>query len=282
MTIHQALSFAHTLLKKNSTSPYLDAQILLGFVLKERKEFLLTYPENQLTTRQETAFKKLIKRRHAGEPVAYLTEMQAFYGKNFYVTSSVLIPRPETEQLVDETIKAAKSLKQKKVSIVDLGTGSGVVAICVKNALGTAANVTATDISKRALAIAQKNSKTFKTTITFKHGSLLKPLKQMPNILVANLPYVPILETKKRSKLTASLIYEPAKALYAENKGLALFEKIFTALSKYQQLPSVVLLEIGHDQGPTIKRMSEATFPWAKTKIMKDFCGKDRIIKIKL
>jgi release factor glutamine methyltransferase len=147
MTIREALNQAQTKLKNTSTSPILDAEVLLCFVLKKPKEFLFINFDKNLTSTQALKYKKLITKRINGWPVAYLTNHKSFYGLDFYVDKNVLIPRPVTEELVDMVLEFNKN--HPKLSVLDIGTGSGCIAVSIaKNING---RVFASDISSMAL-----------------------------------------------------------------------------------------------------------------------------------
>ncbi len=201
MTIRQSLSL-WTKIKKASQSPLLDAELLLAHVLKKPREFLYTYPEKKLTSAQYQNFKKLINKRAKYWPIAYLTGIKEFYGLDFIVNKDVLIPRPETEELVD--------LAKGKI-IVDVGTGCGNIAIAIAKKLPQS-KVIATDISKKALDVARENAKKNKVKVEFYQGSMLEALpKKYYNkidLIVSNPPYLPKNQANKKS-----LQHEPMVAL---------------------------------------------------------------------
>jgi len=199
MTIQQALLWAITKLSNSkSTSTHLDAEVLLGFALKKSKNYLFAHPEKNITENQKNKFKKIINKRHKGVPVSYLSNHKEFYGLDFYIDRNVLVPRPETEQLIEETLRSAReqySANKRKVVIADVGTGSGCIAIALAKYLPEV-KIYATDISPQAILVAQRNARQHKVIkkISFKQGDLLKPLsrslKKNPlDIISANLPY---------------------------------------------------------------------------------------------
>ena len=207
-------------LRKVSESPILDTELILAHALKKPREFVYAHPEYKLSSAQLKKFKNLISRRSKGEPVAYLFNHKEFYGLDFYVDKRVLIPRPETEQIVDLTLQSFDTILRYKfpseihsgsLRIVDVGTGSGCIAIAIKKYLPQC-EVLATDISKPALEVARKNAKNNKTNIKFYHGSLLSALPKKYykkiDLIVSNPPYLPANVAKKKS-----LKYEPQVAL---------------------------------------------------------------------
>ncbi len=275
MNIKQALKNYSKKINKYSSSPQLDAEILLAFILKTNKEYLYAHSEEKLTPRQINKFHELIKKRIKGEPVAYLINSQKFYGLDFYVNKTVLIPRPETELLVNE---ALSYIKQHKVnSLADIGTGSGAVIISIaKNT--NLKNYFGTDICKRALKVADLNTKNLgaKTKIKFLQGDLLLPLKNKKiDIITANLPY---LDDKEKNLLpssdTRSLKFEPKKALYGGPHGLKFFRSFFFQLENLKLKPKAIFLEIGYNQAKEIKKLAPKGY---KIKIKKDLCGFDRV-----
>jgi len=212
----------------------LDAEVLLSHTLNKPKSFLYTYPEKKLTQAQVRKYKSLISRRAKHEPVAYITGHKEFYGLDFYVNQHTLIPRPETEALVE------KIIKNKDIhSIADIGTGSGCIAIALaKN--NPKLNIYAIDISSKALTVARKNAKAHKVkNITFKQGNLLEPIKNIKlDAIVANLPY---LSEKVYKKNYQHLKYEPKQALYAGKDGLDYYKKLLKQINKLKHKPQLYI-----------------------------------------
>jgi release factor glutamine methyltransferase len=279
MTIIQTISKYSKLLK--SSSPRLDVELLLAFVLKKSKEYLYTYPEKKLTTKQLDNFTTLFKRRAKGEPIAYILGHKEFYGQDFKVNKNVLIPRPETEQLVEEVINYFQSIiynLKSKISLIEIGVGSGALIISLSKYI-TKAQFIGTDISAKALVVAKQNAKIHKVKIKFLQGNLLTPLKSVirnlqSSIIVANLPY---LETKEMNK---QLSYEPKTALTGGPDGLKYFREFFHQLQQYKFQPKAIFLEIGHNQGAKISNLAKQALPDYKVKVEKDMCGFDRIVII--
>ncbi|MFA6271879.1 MAG: peptide chain release factor N(5)-glutamine methyltransferase [Patescibacteria group bacterium] len=263
------------LVNHSITSATLDAEVLLSFVLKKPKEYILSHPEIILTQKQQTTLDKLIKRRTELEPVAYLTNNKEFYGLDFYVDKNVLIPRPETELLVETVLKEIKN--DLTITIADIGTGSGCIAIAIAKNLPQA-KIIAVDISNPALTVAKKNAKKYgvKKQIRFVCGDLLKKLNDPVDIIIANLPYVPKNEAKKE------ISFEPKEALFGENDGMEFLEKIITQSKTKLNENGVILLEIHPPQADKISSFARNTFPDADIIILKDLANKERILSIKL
>jgi len=302
MTTRQALIWAIKKLKSleraagHNDTPSLDAEILLAFVLKKPKEFLYAHFEKKLTLPQLAHFKKLISRRAKHEPVAYIIGHKEFFGLEFFVDKNVLIPRPETEILVEEAIKKIQNTRYKILNtiVVDAGTGSGCIAISLTkklpNCLITKLPVQffATEISPDALRVAQKNKRRHKAAITFLHGNLLEPfLKNLKSeilnlkslIITANLPY---LTTKQWRKTQPEIKkYEPRLALDGGPDGLKyyrqLLQQIKLLVTRYA-LRVTSIFEIDPSQTKRIIKLIRQHSPKAKIQIKKDLAGRDRII----
>ncbi|HEX9664597.1 MAG TPA: peptide chain release factor N(5)-glutamine methyltransferase [Patescibacteria group bacterium] len=283
MTIQKLLTTSYKKLKKAEIdSANLDAVILLYHVLRKPKAYLFTHPEKLLTSKQIENYNKLIQRRLKHEPIAYLTGHKEFYGFDFLVNKNVMIPRPETELLIDQVIKTGNKI----FNIVDVGTGSGCVSVTLAKKLSRAKILT-TDISKKALALAKKNAAKHQVSkkINFYQGNLLEPVKnQKIDLLVANLPYL----SKKEylhSPFARELSFEPTAALTDRADGLSLFQEIFDQLGSFSTLKKslkYLALEIGYEQAADIKKLVKKVFPKATMTIIKDFCGFDRVLIAKI
>lgn len=296
-----------------SSKKTLDSDILLSYVIKKPKSFLYTHPETKLNKFQIKKFKQLVKKRSEGVPVAYLTSQKEFFGLNFFVNKNVLIPRPETETLVELALSVIS--KQKTVNrILDLGTGSGCIIISLAKMLnnfstrqvirpdlveeqggpllavrarpsfsswGVENYFYASDISAKALAVAKKNAKKHKAKVTFKQGSLLDPWKnQHFDIIVANLPYLAKLENP-------STKFEPRNALIASKQGIGLYERLFKQISSLREVrsfdpttkqsqPWSVFVEFDPRQASKIKNLANKFLPEYKITFQKDLSGRTR------
>jgi release factor glutamine methyltransferase len=247
MTIKQALqSGAKKLQTKKISSADLDAEILLAFVLKKNRIFLYSYSEKQLTNSQKIAYQKLIAKRSAFHPIAYLTGYKEFYGYDFIVNKNVLIPRPLTEELVEKALASVE--KNNLKNIVDVGTGSGCIIISLVNELkkkyGSLNNFKfyAVDAFDQALLIAKKNAKLhgLQKNIRFIKGNLLEPLKNKQiDLILANLPYLTKNDIKKNPYLKA----EPKKALYEKTSGKLIYKKLFFQAYKFFDPKPTIIYE---------------------------------------
>lgn len=226
----------------------------------------LTYLKKYLP---EDKLQQGIKRLNNGEPVQYIVGNVDFFDLNFDVNKNVLIPRFETEELVDKTINYLKQYKNNP-RIVDVGTGSGCIAITLQKKLNT--EVEAVDISKEALEVARKNAKKNNASISFHLGNLLEPLKGKFTCVISNPPYISydeeIMEIVKDN--------EPHIALYALNNGLYYYEEILKNVEPYLEDKALIAFEMGEKQGEAIKKKAKTYFPHCHTTVEKDLTNVDR------
>jgi len=209
-----------------------------------------------------------VRRRRQGEPWAYILGWCLFRDRRFKVNRDTLIPRPETELLVEAALDVGRRLKVERC--VDVGTGSGIIALSL--ALETDWALTATDLSPGALAVARKNAKALGARVQFHEGSLLEPVPEPLGLVVANLPYV---DPADEPTLQRELAFEPASALFAPDRGLALSEALL-AQARIRKAPAC-LLEIGAGQGGELCRRAMGQ-GWGKAMVHQDFAGHDRIL----
>ena len=209
-----------------------------------------------------------------GIPVQYIVGNVDFYGYNFKVNENVLIPRFETEELVEKTIKYINKYLNKKVDILDLGTGSGCIAITLKKELDC--NVDAVDISPKALEIAKLNAKNNNVDITFYEGDMLSPINKIYDVIISNPPYIAyneeIMEIVKNN--------EPHTALYAEDNGLKYYKDIISNANKYLKEKSIIAFEIGEKQGKLILEYAKKYFKDSIITVEKDMQNRDRFVFI--
>ncbi len=215
-----------------------------------------------------------IERLKNGEPVQYIVGNVDFYGYNFDVNKNVLIPRFETEQLVEETIKLIKKIFNKKIDIVDIGTGSGCIAITLKKQIDC--NMDAVDISSDALEVAKNNSIKNNVLVNFIEGDMLKSLNRKYDVIISNPPYISydeeIMDIVKNN--------EPSIALYAKNNGLYYYEEIIKNSKKILKEKNILAFEIGYLQGDYLKDYAFKYFKDANIVVKKDLSGRDRFLFI--
>jgi release factor glutamine methyltransferase len=278
MTRQQALARAREqLIRHNIENAALEAEVLLSHAMKIDRAQLLSEPEAELKKRHEDTFKTYIKRRLKGEPHAYITAHREFYGLDFYVDKNVLIPRPETEALVEQGIKHAKF--RLHPLIVDVGTGSGAIAISLAKNLPHA-EIIAVDISKAALKVAESNVEKHKAGAQVKllRGDLLETVTEKVDIIVANLPYVLTEEVPQVNTFG----FEPVLALDGGPDGLDLVRRLCQQAKEKLSPQGCLLLEIGMGQSKATELIVKAVFPTAKIEIISDLAGIERVVSATL
>ncbi|MEK4228337.1 peptide chain release factor N(5)-glutamine methyltransferase [Solibacillus sp. FSL H8-0538] len=276
-TIFEALNGASSFLEEKGREGH-AARLLLQHVLNTNYSGLMMHMQDQLTDEQYATFTKYIEAHVEGRPVQYITGVEEFYGRIFEVDESVLIPRPETEELIVGTIDRMTKLfgSRAAVQLTDIGTGSGAIAVTMK-CEWPQASVTATDISQQALATAEKNAQRLQALIEFKLGDLTAPIaNQKWDVVLSNPPYIAFDEACEMSDVV--LEHEPHSALFAEEDGLILYRKLAEQLPSLMKRPALIGLEIGYTQGQAVAQMFQTHFPKALVEIVKDINGKDRII----
>lgn len=225
-----------------------DAETLLLYLLEKDKVWLMTHSNVQITNDQANSYAKFVERRCTGEPIQYIIGETEFYGLPFRVTHDVLIPRPETEHLVEKVIELSANFALPHV--VDIGTGSGAIAVALAHHLPQA-NITAIDISNSALFIARENAKRNAVRLRFLEGDLLTPVQgEQFDIIVSNPPYVPTID---RDSLSVEVReHEPALALFAGADGLDIYRRLIPAAYAALVPGGSLALEIGYAQSEAI------------------------------
>jgi release factor glutamine methyltransferase len=258
---------------------YLDAQVILAHALGVERTWLFAHHDYALTADEAETFVGLINRRTRAEPVAYLVGHKEFYGLDFVVDRRVLIPRPETELLVDAVIDHIAMREERLVTMADVGTGSGAIALAV------AANcpnvrIYAIDLSADALAVAGQNVQRHDQNgqITLLSGDLLTPLPAPVDMIVANLPYI---SSAAYGQLMADVRdYEPQLALEAGPEGLDAIARLLSQAPRYLHTHGLIFLEIGHDQGEAVLQLIATRLPHASVRLRQDYHGHDRLVII--
>jgi release factor glutamine methyltransferase len=292
-TVAQALAWARHALVGTSDSAGLDAQVLLAHVLGTDRAALLAHPERILTPEQAAAYRALVERGAAGVPLPYLTGHQAFYDLDLIVTLEVLIPRPETEHLIEAALAWAHKQSPLSTSaapwggdlgvglrIVDVGTGSGAIAVTLAKHL-PGARVCAIDLSAAALEVARQNAARYdlEQRIEWKVGDLLTPLVEegrQVDLIAANLPYI----VHKDLASLAVARHEPQLALDGGSDGLDLIRRLLVQAPRVLAEDGLLLLEIGAGQGEQVCDLARAALPGAQARILFDYAGLDRVVSI--
>ncbi len=284
LNIREILKKGDTALETSKTqTPFLDAQVLLCNVINENRLYLYTNPDRILTEEEVSIYFELIKKRIAGVPVQYLIKKQEFMGLDFYVEKGVLIPRPDTEVLVESVIEhLSKKQAENNQVIADLGTGSGAIAVSLAKYVPNIL-VYAVDISEKALKICAKNAQTngVSNRIKFLKGDLFEPLKAQKlhgnlDVLVSNPPYIPQDDINKLQIEVAK--YEPRLALDGGEDGLDFYRKIVENAPLFLKNEGLIALEVGHDQADTVCQMLQGKRCYQEIKKIKDLSGIERVV----
>ncbi len=276
MTIAEALGQGSKRLSFFSSTPHLDAEVLLAHLLQRGRASLLAHATDRLSEAQAVDFDALIVRRSHGEPVAYLTGHKEFYGLDLYITPDVLVPRPETESVVEACLHALPDGESSQ--LVDIGVGSGaiIIAVAKNRPLLRAYGV---EISPQALEVARKNCELHGVSdrVTLYLGHLLQPLPDKVDVIAANLPYVPPGEA---SPDVAT--WEPKVAVFGGGEdGTSLIREFLSAAPNYLLPGGTVVMETAYSQGVLVSGLAREAFPNAAVEVRKDLAGLDRIIVIK-
>ena len=282
MNIKESLKWGKDqLLLCDVSEPEASARALLSSVLGLTRTQLAAEPERKLTVGEERKYRKYIKKRQGHEPVWQIIGQVDFWGMPYLVTKNVMVPRPETEILVNKALEHVGKRKKEKFRILDLGTGSGTIAVALAKELGEA-EVCASDVSAAALAVAKKNAKRLlgSRKITFKRGDLLVPWKgQKFDIITANLPYIP---HEDMSSLQFDVLHhEPRVSLDGGKGGLEIYERLLHELPDHLTPRGAVFCEIGIGQGEELGRLVGKYLPEYSLEVLGDLAGIDRIGIIK-
>ncbi len=290
MNIRDALKRGCEILEgAGSESPRLDAQVLLLAVLREERTVLVSHPERELASQEEQLYNQYISERALGKPVSYITGVKEFMGLEFAVNEAVLIPRPETELLVEEAVKELEAISREAEAVprvLDLCTGSGAIAISIRHFLPQA-EVTATDLSEEALQVARENAGRIlgesEDSIRFLQGDLFEAFSdfQSPgsglfNLIVSNPPYIP-------AKVIDGLMpdvkdYEPRLALDGGADGLDIYRRLIPQAAAHLVPGGILLMEMGHDQGETVPDLCRQA-GLGNVTVLEDLAGLDRVVR---
>ena len=276
MTIKELLNQAVIMLKnENIDAPKNKARMLLQATLKKSREYLMIYDNKEVENIDRDRYIKNVKRLILGEPLQYITGIQEFMKLNFLVTKDVLIPRPDTEILVEEVIRKAENIPNPV--ILDLCTGSGAIAVSLAKYIKNV-HICAVDISSKALEIAKKNAELngVKNNIEFIESNLFDKIKERKfDIIVSNPPYI---ETETIKTLSKEVQSEPKIALDGGKDGLDFYRKIADSGSKYLNRQGYICLEIGYNQRIAVRQILENKKRYVNINCIIDLCGNDRVI----
>lgn len=283
MTVFEALNWGtHYLKNQRIQNPRLQAELLLAHSMGLKREGLYLRFPHQMAKEEEEKFKRLILRRVSGEPLQYLLGYQEFWSIQFKVDSRVLIPRPETEHLVEEAISIlSKNNFESSPLVLELGTGCGAIAISLAREL-KGIRIIATDLSKEAIEVAKENAKDSGVIhqITFLVGDLFEffsPFKRPFDLILSNPPYIQDSEIDRLAREIKD--HEPLIALKGGKDGLDFYRRIISQAPRYLKKGGWLLLELGEGQGEKVSELFKSTGEFKNPILLKDLSGIERVIK---
>ena len=249
----------------------LDAEVLLAHVLGVSREYIIVHKSNHISLDDGVLFRNLVDRRIKNEPLAYIIQKKEFYGREFFVNQHVLIPRPETEELIDLLLLRVQN---KTLRVVDVGTGSGCIAITLS--MEGFLHVSASDISHDALQVAQKNAQMYKREIVWKEGCFLEPYQEEKiDILIANLPYVP--QSSEKNMMKDVLDYEPHLALFGGENGDQCYYDLICDIQKHPEI-QYCFFEVDHTHAYSLLATYRENIPFLHWEIKQDLSQKNRFL----
>lgn len=276
MKIKEVIEEGKNVLSKNNIEDnVIVTRELLAFVLGVEKQYLVIHLADELNAEDYIKFKENINKLINGKPLQYITNNQEFMGLNFFVNENVLIPQPDTEIIVEETLKKCKELllKNGKIKILDLCTGSGAIAVSLSIFLGDEAEVFASDISTKALEVAKYNNGKNNTNVRFIESNLFENIQEQKfNIIVSNPPYI---RSNVINNLPKQVQNEPHLALDGGEDGLKFYKKIIEQACNYIE-NGYLILEIGYDQKEDVENLLKENKNYSEIKTIQDFSGNDR------
>lgn len=282
MKIKEVIEEGKNVLSKNNIEDnVIVTRELLAFVLGVEKQYLVIHLADELNAEDYIKFKENINKLINGKPLQYITNNQEFMGLNFFVNENVLIPQPDTEIIVEETLKKCKELllKNGKIKILDLCTGSGAIAVSLSIFLGDEAEVFASDISTKALEVAKYNNGKNNTNVRFIESNLFKNIQEQKfNIIVSNPPYI---RSNVINNLPKQVQNEPHLALDGGEDGLKFYKKIIEQACNYIE-NGYLILEIGYDQKEDVENLLKENKNYSEIKTIQDLSGNDRCVIAKV
>ena len=281
MKISQFLArAAEQLSERHIPDPYIEAEVLLRHVLGMKRAELFVASDEALTSHQEERVRRFLRRRLEGEPLAYIVGHREFYGLDFVIDRHVLIPRQETELLVDRVLEYARSRPGEDLRIVDVGTGSGALAVAIARQLPRA-TLYATDVSRQALLVADVNRRRHGVSnrVHLCQGDLLEALGGSVDIIVSNPPYI---RTGEMAHLGSEVRREPPRALDGGADGLDVTRSLLQQVPARLYPGGLVLVEISPEQRGEVKRMAQEVIPGASVSSAKDLLGLPRVLIVEL
>ncbi|GMA07560.1 release factor glutamine methyltransferase [Tetragenococcus halophilus subsp. flandriensis] len=275
-TYQEVLNWASSFLEKHGKEGYAILYVFLARKKWTKTDWLL-HMKDKITPKEYVQLQNDLEQLLNDYPPQYLLGYEEFYGRSFKVNSNTLIPRPETEELVEWCLQNTVKQKEKALQVVDVGTGTGAIAATLKLERPVW-QVSAVDISKNALEVAQINSHLLEAEVKFYLGNTLEPIKHPIDILIANPPYISQDEWSLMD--TSVQRYEPSIALFAENEGLAIYQKIAEQAQEKLAKQGKIFLEIGFNQGEKVEEIFQKSFPQKTVQRKKDLSGNERMLLV--
>lgn len=273
-TVEHLLQKGTARLHTTTDAPRVEAEVLMMYLLEASRAALLAHPERLLTTDQQVRYERLVSRRASGYPLPYITGRAEFYGLELEVTPDVMIPRPETETMVD------LALERRPSTVVDVGTGSGCIAIALAANLPDAV-VYATEISSAALAIARSNVERhgLGDRVCPMLGDVLSPRPNPVDLIISNPPYISREEWPSLPEAVRD--HEPRLALDGGPDGLEVIRELLAQSQGLLRPNGRLLIEMGADQGGAARRLASARFPEGTVRVHPDLAGRDRVLEVR-
>jgi release factor glutamine methyltransferase len=269
LTIRTAIAQGSELLGRDGVpEPRLTAELLLAHAIRCERTYFYAHPEQELREVEWIHYGRYLDERLKGKPTQYITKHQEFYGREFKVTRDVLIPRPETELLIETILK----LDRRPGVIIDVGTGSGAIGITL--ALELNRSVIATDLSREACAIARSNALNLHSKVQFLEADLLRPFADSTaDIIVSNPPYVPLNDQAGLQREVRD--YEPSLALFAGPDGLAVYKRLIPEAERVLKPGGILAIELGFGQSDAVSALASG---WLNLQLIPDLAGIPRVL----
>jgi release factor glutamine methyltransferase len=276
--VYEALHWASSFLTSHERDEN-AGELLLRHYLNQTRSQLLANLREEIEDSAYVRFAEAVHLHAKGRPIQYIMGYEEFYGRLFRVNEEVLIPRPETEELVYHTLERVQRIfGQQQAKLVDVGTGSGAIGITLKLE-NPNLHVTATDIASESLAVASSNAKQLGAEITFEQGDLLQPFLKKGNtfdVVISNPPYIPESDLGGMSVVVTE--HEPHRALFAGQDGLDVYRQFTKELPHVLNSKAIIGFEVGAGQGEQVAGLLQQTFLEARVEIVFDINGKDRMV----
>ncbi|MBS4206806.1 peptide chain release factor N(5)-glutamine methyltransferase [Bacillus sp. FJAT-50079] len=275
--IFEALRWASSFLQERGREAH-SAELLLRAILQMSRAQFFAEQRMVLSNEQWIAFQRSVKEHAAGKPVQHIIGYEEFFGRRFLVNEHVLIPRPETEELIVAIVERINEHFGTAVGLkaADIGTGSGAIAVTLKLECPTL-EVAASDLSEKALKVAKENAKALQADVEFRYGDLLAPFQgERLDVIISNPPYIPDNEAELLSDVVVE--HEPHSALFGGDDGLDFYRRFANELPQMIAKKALIGFEIGAGQGDAVADLMREAFPDGKTEILYDINGKDRVV----